>query len=1336
MNTKKSYFIFLLLIIVVAVFSLTACNSVEFKIEFMVDGEVYSTVNTGGEAVVKMPENPKKEGYVFDGWYLDDGVWKKPFTANSLLEVPLSESIKVYAKWIKDGEEGSKIQIEGAELVGKNTFSLKVDNETDKIFLSDVVETDPSSSWTLTYDIEGNNAVPSKAVNLNVGDNTYYILLTDKDGNVDVFELIIRRKPIYTVTFNAEGGSDVEPQRVQEGDLIEPPTSEKIGYELGGWSYDFTQPVTQNITANAIWKAKEYNVTLNTDGGSLDGQIVKVVYDSAFELPVPEKDGCKFVGWIYNGAAFENGVWTIDGDITVSASWQKETYKITYYLDDGQNNSLNPDSFTVDDIPYTLSDATKQGYVFDGWYTKDFAEKVEKITDCRNTELYAAFRAEGFVYALSEDKTFYVVEKYSGTDRVVAVENIYKGKDIKTIGESAFENCEAMQELYLGENIQSIGYRAFSGCVALESVVLPASLRNIGQDAFDNCAALTAVFYEAAEIDWEEIRIDASNQGINNATVYFYCKNKPSVEGNFWHYVQGEPVIWDIDATYTYNTYTAVSPSDWNELTYMDSNNDQIINYINSPFFEFDYKFDDKGEIVPGAYEVEYSAAKSVEDVTAKYADKYGYATGSQGFAWKITLRNDLKWDDGTPIKADDFVYSVQEQLNPLFRHFMAYRFYDGYIVIRNARSYANQGVETEEIVSNLYPSVSDAQAAGYTDIYLDINAVDQVFTEWFGGTYAQVKDRGMLDQCFMMYDELGQSLGQNFFEKYDLESAVNGQIRVTEQMLADYNKCKDWNPNADAEVAMLSVIKNYVYPEVSFDEVGIFVGDNEYELVLCLDKAIPLLKEDGSLSYIAAYQLSSLPLVKKDLYEACKTAPEYGNEPWTTKYNKSVDTTASWGPYKLTYFEAGGKYVLERNEYWYGYTANLYEGQYQTDKIVCETVGTWAEAWLKFQKGEIDNISMDISIAQDYKGSEQAYFTPTDFVCSLQLQSDEYALKRRETAGVNKTILTYTEFRKALSFGIDRAAFANACTTSALPGFGLFNSMHYYDVENGGAYRESDAAKLALCNLYGVDVSKFNSLDDAVNSITGYDIAKARELVDTAYDKAIADGKMKEGDKVVLVWGAAEDNDASRRAYNFVNDAWTELMVGTKLEGKFEVVFDYSFGGNWANEFRNGAYDVCAAGWTGSAWDIANLLSAYISPEYMYSTGWNTLNEKMTLTMPVKQADGSYIETELTMSLVEWLNCLNGVEGCAYNWSASEVSSDVRLPLIAALEEKVLSVYYTLPIYNDCSASLMSFKTDYISYEYNTFMEYGGIRYMTYNYSDNKWEEFVNSHSGIINYR
>ncbi len=245
-------------------------------------------------------------------------------------------------------------------------------------------------------------------------------------------------------------------------------------------------------------------------------------------------------------------------------------------------------------------------------------------------------------------------------------------------------------------------------------------------------------------------------------------------------------------------------------------------------------------------------------------------------------------------------------------------------------------------------------------------------------------------------------------------------------------------------------------------------------------DDEVDLLKEDGSLSYKAAYNMSSLPLVHKGRYEANKHAPQEGSTLWTSSYNSNKDTTMSWGPYKLTYYQEGKQYILSRNTNWYGYNMPENKGKYQTDRIVCETIKEWGTAWLAFLKGEIDSIGIDVSISTDYKESERAINTPDDFVASLQLQSNVEELKKRESEGVNKTILGYTELRKALSLSIDRAEFTRKTTTSSRAGFGLYNQMHYYDVANGGVYRNTDEARKVLCEIYAVDPSKYPSLEEA----------------------------------------------------------------------------------------------------------------------------------------------------------------------------------------------------------------------------------------------------------------
>ena len=77
---------------------------------------------------------------------------------------------------------------------------------------------------------------------------------------------------------------------------------------------------------------------------------------------------------------------------------------------------------------------------------------------------------------------------------------------------------------------------------------------------------------------------------------------------------------WEDEREYTYNTYTAQLPAVWTDVNTSDAADMEIIGYINSSFYEYDYQYDANGEIVPGGFEVEYSAATKLEDVTTRYA--------------------------------------------------------------------------------------------------------------------------------------------------------------------------------------------------------------------------------------------------------------------------------------------------------------------------------------------------------------------------------------------------------------------------------------------------------------------------------------------------------------------------------------------------------------------------------------------------------------------------------------------------------------------------------------------------------------------------------------------
>ncbi len=85
----------MLLAIALTVFA--ACDDVNVEVTFIVDDEVYAVVNLQDGNTVEMPEDPKKEDCVFGGWYLDKGIWEKPFIGK--VEDTTIVKLEVYARW-------------------------------------------------------------------------------------------------------------------------------------------------------------------------------------------------------------------------------------------------------------------------------------------------------------------------------------------------------------------------------------------------------------------------------------------------------------------------------------------------------------------------------------------------------------------------------------------------------------------------------------------------------------------------------------------------------------------------------------------------------------------------------------------------------------------------------------------------------------------------------------------------------------------------------------------------------------------------------------------------------------------------------------------------------------------------------------------------------------------------------------------------------------------------------------------------------------------------------------------------------------------------------------
>ncbi|MDR3219449.1 MAG: InlB B-repeat-containing protein [Dysgonamonadaceae bacterium] len=179
----------------------------------------------------------------------------------------------------------------------------------------------------------------------------------------------------YTVTFEGEGVTGIDPQILLEGERVTYPAEPyRSGYIFAGWysangAWDFNNPVYADMTLVAHWIAITYTVTFEGEG--IEGITMTITEGELIVRPDdPVRRGYRFDGWYYY-----NELWNFDypaySNMTLVAHWTAiPAYTVIF---EGENIG-NPDSQTVFEgetlVPPNEPPA-RSGYLFLGWYYND-----------------------------------------------------------------------------------------------------------------------------------------------------------------------------------------------------------------------------------------------------------------------------------------------------------------------------------------------------------------------------------------------------------------------------------------------------------------------------------------------------------------------------------------------------------------------------------------------------------------------------------------------------------------------------------------------------------------------------------------------------------------------------------------------------------------------------------------------------------------------------------------------------------------------------------------------------------------------------------------------------
>lgn len=349
----------------------------EYRIEYDLQGGVNDICNpsvyTVEDETVTLSA-PTRVHYTFGGWF-EDGKLVKTIDALRLCD------IKLVAEWIAD-----KYTITYNLNGGECNDALVTEYTVESAEISLPILTKKGYAFCGWYD---NAAFDDKSLN-NIPSGSY--------SNINLYAKFSVVE--YTISYELQGGvnsiSNPTKYTIEDQNIVLSAPSREC-YTFDGWFENGTKVESvevvrcENVNLAAKWTAIEYSIAYDFDGGSCDEELtVKYSVESDdIILPDLSKDGYKFVGWFIGEKKIEKIAKGSHGDLKISAKWSMATYTVEYVCD---GNHDNPTELAVDE-EYTLKDAEKTGYSFEGWHSDESLQtRVYTIISSGETvTMYAKF---------------------------------------------------------------------------------------------------------------------------------------------------------------------------------------------------------------------------------------------------------------------------------------------------------------------------------------------------------------------------------------------------------------------------------------------------------------------------------------------------------------------------------------------------------------------------------------------------------------------------------------------------------------------------------------------------------------------------------------------------------------------------------------------------------------------------------------------------------------------------------------------------------------------------------------------------------------------------------
>ena len=356
-----------------------------FTLTYMLDGEVYKTVDVEAGAKIVAEDGPEKDGYEFASWEgLPETMPAKDVTVNATFTKYHSVDITAGNGGNVDFKNGQ--YLDGTEIEFTATADAKYrfvkwsdgdTNATRKMTVAGDIKLSAEFEqyvFTLTYMVDGE---VYKAVDVEAGAKIEAKAGPVKDGyefaGWEGLPEIMPAKDVtvnatytkyYTVDITAGNGGNVDFKNGQylDGTEIEFTATADAKYRFVKWSDGDTNATRKMTVAGDIKLSAEFEQYIFTLTYMVDGEVYKAVeVETGTEIAAvdaPEKEGYEFTGWANLPETMPSE------DLTVEAEYTAILYNLTVYLDGDIFYTAQLEMGAPIEIPEVELPSNR---VFDGW---------------------------------------------------------------------------------------------------------------------------------------------------------------------------------------------------------------------------------------------------------------------------------------------------------------------------------------------------------------------------------------------------------------------------------------------------------------------------------------------------------------------------------------------------------------------------------------------------------------------------------------------------------------------------------------------------------------------------------------------------------------------------------------------------------------------------------------------------------------------------------------------------------------------------------------------------------------------------------------------------------